>query len=46
MIDDTDWLVSDAKGAHVARETWTVKFEAEVSSDFSLFWAARLRLWA
>ncbi|MEO6870620.1 MAG: Cof-type HAD-IIB family hydrolase [Chthoniobacterales bacterium] len=31
----TDWFVPDPQGAHVAREAWTVKFEAKVSTDFS-----------
>jgi len=34
LYTDTDWFVPDPNGAHVARETWTVKFEAKVSSDF------------
>jgi Cof subfamily protein (haloacid dehalogenase superfamily) len=29
-----DWLVPDAKGPHVAREEWTVKFPPKVTSDF------------
>ena len=29
-----DWLVPDAKGPHVAREEWTVKFPPKVSTDF------------
>jgi Cof subfamily protein (haloacid dehalogenase superfamily) len=35
LYTDTDWFVPDPNGAHVARETWTVKFEAKVSGDFS-----------
>jgi Cof subfamily protein (haloacid dehalogenase superfamily) len=35
LYTDTDWFVPDPSGAHVAREAWTVKFEAKVSSDFS-----------
>ena len=31
----TDWFVPDPEGAHVAREAWTVKFEAKVSTDFT-----------
>ena len=31
----TDWYVPDPVGPHVAREAWTVKFEAKVSTDFS-----------
>ena len=34
LYTDTDWFVPDAQGAHVAREAWTVRFEAKVSSDF------------
>ncbi len=30
-----DWYVPDPKGPHVARETWTVKFDAKVASDFT-----------
>jgi Cof subfamily protein (haloacid dehalogenase superfamily) len=29
-----DWYIPDPKGAHVARETWTVKFEAKVMTSF------------
>jgi len=29
-----DWLVPDAKGPHVDREQWTVKFAPKVVSDF------------
>ena len=29
-----DWLVPDAKGPHVSREEWTVKFPPKVASDF------------
>ena len=29
-----DWLVPDAKGPHVDREQWTVKFAPKVTSDF------------
>jgi Cof subfamily protein (haloacid dehalogenase superfamily) len=35
LYTDTDWFVPDPRGAHVDRETWTVKFEAKVSNDFS-----------
>ena len=35
LYTDTDWFVPDPNGAHVARETWTVKFEAKVLSDFN-----------
>jgi Cof subfamily protein (haloacid dehalogenase superfamily) len=31
----SDWYVPDPVGPHVAREAWTVKFEAKVSTDFS-----------
>jgi Cof subfamily protein (haloacid dehalogenase superfamily) len=30
-----DWLVRDKSAPHVAREAWTVKFEAKVTSGFS-----------
>jgi Cof subfamily protein (haloacid dehalogenase superfamily) len=29
-----DWLVRDARAAHVAREEWTVKFPPKVTRDF------------
>ena len=29
-----DWFIPDAKGPHVERETWTVKFEAKVVPDY------------
>jgi Cof subfamily protein (haloacid dehalogenase superfamily) len=29
------WYVPDPKGPHVARETWTVKFDAKVAADFT-----------
>ena len=35
LYTDVDWFVPDPKGAHVDRETWTVKFEAKVLKDFS-----------
>jgi hypothetical protein len=35
LYTDTDWFVPDANGPHVAREAWTVKFEAKVSNDFA-----------
>ena len=35
LYTDTDWFVPDPNEPHVARETWTVKFEAKVSIDFS-----------
>jgi Cof subfamily protein (haloacid dehalogenase superfamily) len=30
-----DWFIRDPKAPHVDRETWTVKFDATVVSDFS-----------
>ncbi len=35
LYTDMDWFVPDSDGPHVARETWTVKFEAKVSLDFN-----------
>jgi hypothetical protein len=35
LYTDKDWFVPDVKGSHVAREAWTVKFEAKVSNDFT-----------
>ena len=31
----TDWYIPDPAGPHVAREAWTVKFDAKVASDFT-----------
>jgi Cof subfamily protein (haloacid dehalogenase superfamily) len=30
-----DWYIPDPQGPHVAREAWTVKFEAKVERDFA-----------
>lgn len=32
-----EWYVPDPKGPHVAREAWTVKFDAKVAEDFGPF---------
>jgi hypothetical protein len=32
-----DWYVPNPNGVHVARETWTVKFDAKVAGDFTPF---------
>jgi len=32
-----EWYIPDAAGPHVARETWTVKFDAKVQPDFTPF---------
>jgi Cof subfamily protein (haloacid dehalogenase superfamily) len=32
-----EWYIPRADGPHVAREAWTVKFEAKVTQDFSPF---------
>jgi class I fructose-bisphosphate aldolase len=32
-----DWYIPDPQGPHVAREAWTVKFEAKVAADFTPF---------
>jgi Cof subfamily protein (haloacid dehalogenase superfamily) len=32
-----DWYVPDPAGPHVARETWTVKFDAKVAKDFASY---------
>jgi Cof subfamily protein (haloacid dehalogenase superfamily) len=32
-----DWYIHDPKGPHVAREAWTVKFEAKILADFTPF---------
>ena len=35
LYTETEWLIRDPKAAHVARETWTVKFDAKVVPDFT-----------
>ena len=35
LYTDTEWFVPDLHGPHVAREAWTVKFEAKVAHDFT-----------
>ncbi len=35
LYTDTVWYVQDPKGPHVDRESWTVGFEPEVTSDYS-----------
>ena len=35
LYTEKDWLIRDAKAPHVARETWTVKFDAKVVKEFS-----------
>lgn len=35
LYNDTDWYVPDPNGPHIAREAWTVKFEAKVAADFN-----------
>jgi Cof subfamily protein (haloacid dehalogenase superfamily) len=35
LYTEQDWLIRDAKAAHVARETWTVKFDAKVVKSFT-----------
>jgi Cof subfamily protein (haloacid dehalogenase superfamily) len=30
-----EWYIPDPEGPHVAREAWTVKFDAKVAADFS-----------
>ena len=35
LYTETDWLIRDAKAPHVARETWTVKFDAKVVNEFT-----------
>jgi Cof subfamily protein (haloacid dehalogenase superfamily) len=32
-----EWYIPDPKGAHVDRESWTVKFQAKVVQDFTAF---------
>jgi Cof subfamily protein (haloacid dehalogenase superfamily) len=32
-----EWYIPDPKGPHVAREAWTVKFDAKVAKDFTPF---------
>ncbi len=35
LYTEKDWLIRDAKAPHVARETWTVKFDAKVVTAFT-----------
>jgi Cof subfamily protein (haloacid dehalogenase superfamily) len=35
LYTETEWLIRDAKAPHVAREAWTVKFDARVVSEFT-----------
>jgi hypothetical protein len=35
LYTEKDWLIRDAKAPHVARETWTVKFDAKVVKEFT-----------
>ncbi len=35
VYTETDWLIRDAKAPHVAREAWTVKFNAKVVDSFT-----------
>ena len=35
VYTEKEWLIRDAKAPHVARETWTVKFDAKVVSGFT-----------
>jgi Cof subfamily protein (haloacid dehalogenase superfamily) len=35
IYTETEWLIRDSKAPHVARETWTVKFDAKVVDSFT-----------
>src|SRR6516162_8703178 len=35
VYSGNDWLITKKDAPHVAREAWTVKFEAKVASDFT-----------
>jgi Cof subfamily protein (haloacid dehalogenase superfamily) len=35
LYTETEWLIRDSEAAHVARETWTVKFDAKVVPSFT-----------
>jgi Cof subfamily protein (haloacid dehalogenase superfamily) len=35
VYTEKEWLIRDPKAPHVARETWTVKFDAKVVSSFT-----------
>jgi hypothetical protein len=35
LYTEKEWLIRDAKAPHVARETWTVKFDARVVGEFT-----------
>jgi Cof subfamily protein (haloacid dehalogenase superfamily) len=35
LYTEKEWMIRDAKAPHVARETWTVKFDAKVVNEFT-----------
>ena len=35
VYTEKEWLIRDSKAPHVARETWTVKFDAKVVASFT-----------
>ena len=35
VYTEKEWLIRDGKAPHVARETWTVKFDAKVVASFT-----------
>src|ERR1700727_2745986 len=35
VYTETEWLIRDSKAPHVAREAWTVKFDAKVVASFT-----------
>jgi Cof subfamily protein (haloacid dehalogenase superfamily) len=35
LYTEMDWLIRDSNAPHVAREAWTVKFDAKVVKDFT-----------
>jgi Cof subfamily protein (haloacid dehalogenase superfamily) len=41
LYTDTEWLVPDARGPHVAREAWILKTDPKVASDFAAAELAR-----
>ncbi len=44
LYTDTEWYIPDPKGPHVARETWTVKFDATVSTNFDSLLARAVKI--
>jgi len=44
LYTDTAWYVHDPKGPHVDRESWTVGFKPEVTSDYAAYIAQTAKI--